>query len=68
MAAGHAPGLPACCVGFLNLIAFFGFAAASFLTAPIGAWLSHSLPTAKLKKGFAVFLIIVALRMLVGLF
>ena len=43
-------------------------AAASFMTAPIGARLSHSLPTAKLKKGFAVFLIIVALRMLVGLF
>ena len=55
----NAPGLPAGCVGFVNLMAFFGIAAAR---------LSHSLPTAKLKKGFAVFLIIVALRMLVGLF
>ena len=64
----NAPGLPAGCVGFVNLMAFFGIAAASFMTAPIGARLSHSLPTAKLKKGFAVFLIIVALRMLVGLF
>ena len=64
----NAPGLPAGCVGFVNLTAFFGIAAASFMTAPIGARLSHSLPTAKLKKGFAVFLIIVALRMLVGLF
>jgi len=52
----------------VNLMAFFGIAAASFMTAPIGARLSHSLPTAKLKKGFAVFLIIVALRMLLGLF
>ena len=64
----NAPGLPAGCVGFVNLMAFFGIAAASFMTAPIGARLSHSLPKAKLKKGFAVFLIIVALRMLVGLF
>ena len=64
----NAPGLPAGCVGFVNLTAFFGIAAASFMTAPIGARLSHSLPTDKLKKGFAVFLIIVALRMLVGLF
>ena len=64
----NAPGLPAGCVGFVNLMAFFGIAAASFMTAPIGARLSHSLPTAKLKKGFAVFLIIVALRMLLGLF
>ena len=38
------------------------------MTAPIGARLSHSLPTDKLKKGFAIFLIIVALRMLLGLF
>ena len=60
--------MPASCVGFVNLMAFFGIAAASFMTAPIGARLSHSLPTAKLKKGFAVFLIIVALRMLLGLF
>ena len=59
----NAPGLPAGCVGFVNLMAFFGIAAASFMTAPIGARLSHSLPTAKLKKGFAVLPIIVAPRL-----
>ncbi len=52
----------------MNLTAFLGIAVASFMTAPLGARLSHSLPTARLKKGFAVFLIIVALRMLLGLF
>ena len=64
----NTPGLPAGCLGFVNLTAFLGIAVASFMTAPLGARLSHSLPTARLKKGFAVFLIIVALRMLLGLF
>ena len=36
----------------------------SFFFAPVGARLSHALPTAKLKKAFACFLIIVALKML----
>ena len=48
----------------MNLWALLGLAVASFLTAPLGARLSHSLPTAKLKRGFAVFLILVALKML----
>ncbi|WP_417292971.1 sulfite exporter TauE/SafE family protein [Desulfovibrio porci] len=58
------PDLPALSLGFVNLWALLGLAVASFLTAPLGARLSHSLPTAKLKRGFAVFLILVALKML----
>ncbi|MBQ4568350.1 MAG: sulfite exporter TauE/SafE family protein [Desulfovibrio sp.] len=57
------PDLPAFCLGFVHLQALFCLAAASFCTAPIGAKLSHALPTAKLKRGFAFFLILVAAKM-----
>ncbi len=63
-----APNLPDGCLGYVNLIAFAGIACVSFFTAPLGAKLSHALPTAKLKKGFACFIILVALRMLWNLF
>lgn len=61
------PGLPAGCFGFVHLPALAGIAVASFCTAPIGARLSHALPTSKLKKAFAVFLIIVGIRMIMAL-
>ena len=63
----NVPELPDGCLGYVNLLAFAGIAVVSFCTAPLGAKLSHSLPTAKLKKVFACFLIIVAVRMLLGL-
>ena len=58
------PDLPAACLGFVHLWALFGIACASCLTAPIGVRLSHSLPTKKLKRFFAFFLIVVGLKML----
>lgn len=58
------PGLPEFSLGFVHLWALFGIAAASFFTAPIGVRLSHALPTKKLKRCFAIFLIIIALKML----
>lgn len=58
------PDLPAGSLGFVQLYALFGIAAASCLTAPIGVRISHALPTGRLKKAFAVFLVIVALKML----
>ena len=58
------PDLPASCLGFVHLWALFGIACASCLTAPIGVRLSHSLPTKKLKRFFAFFLIVVGLKML----
>lgn len=61
------PDLPPYTLGFVHLWALLGIAVASYLTAPLGARLSHALPTAKLKRGFAVFLIIVALKMLWGI-
>lgn len=58
------PDLPPYCLGFVHLYALAGIAAASMLTAPLGARLSHALPTGKLKKIFAVFLILIGLKML----
>ena len=60
----QAPGLPEGCFGYVSVLAFLGIACVSFFFAPVGARLSHALPTAKLKKAFACFLIIVALKML----
>lgn len=61
------PDMPIGTIGFVHLWALLGIASASFVTAPLGAKLSHALPTAKLKRGFAVFLIIMALQMLWGI-
>lgn len=58
------PELPADCLGFVNLWALFGIAAASCITAPLGVKISHALPTAKLKKAFAIFLILIGIKML----
>lgn len=58
------PDLPSDCLGFVQLWALFGIACASCITAPLGAKLSHSLPTKKLKRFFAIFLIFIALKML----
>lgn len=60
----NAPGLPSDCLGFVHLWALFGIAAASCLTAPIGAKISHNMPTGKLKRYFAAFLVLIALKML----
>lgn len=62
------PGLPAGNLGFVHLPALAGVAVASFLTAPLGARLAHTLPVPKLKKFFAVLLIATGTKMLVGLF
>ncbi len=64
----NVPNLPPGCVGYVNLLAFAGIASVSYFTAPLGAKLSHSLPTARLKKGFACFLILMGIRMLWNLF
>lgn len=59
-------GLPAGSIGFIQLTALCGVAAASMVTAPIGAKIAHSLPVDKLKKIFAVLLYVVGTKMLIG--
>jgi len=55
--------LPPHSLGYINLPAFAGVVGASILFAPLGARLAHSLPDKLLKRTFAVFLMILALRM-----
>ncbi|MCA1796321.1 MAG: sulfite exporter TauE/SafE family protein [Desulfuromonadaceae bacterium] len=59
-------GLPAGSVGFVYLPALAGIALASVLTAPAGVRLAHALPVARLKKLFALFLLIMGIRMLLS--
>lgn len=60
--------LPQYSVGFIYLPGLIGIAAVSVLTAPLGVKLAHSLPVNKLKKIFAVLLIVVGTRMLYTIF
>lgn len=56
-------GLPPHSLGYINLPAFGGIVAASILFAPIGARMAHALPDRLLKRGFALFLFVLAMRM-----
>ena len=62
---GH-PQLPEWSLGYVYLPAFLGIVLASSLTAPAGARLAHRLPQARLKKVFALFLLLVSLRFILG--
>jgi uncharacterized membrane protein YfcA len=65
---GLAVTLPPHTLGFVFLPALLGVSVASMLTAPLGARLAHSLPTGGLKKIFALLLIVMGTKMLLGLF
>ncbi len=64
----HTAGLPGYSLGYIYLPALAGIVSASVLTAPLGVRLAHSLPVPKLKRVFAVLLLVVATRMLISLF
>ncbi len=57
-------GLPEGSFGYIYLPAFFGITVCSVFTAPIGAKLAHVLPAEKLKRYFAVIILIMAAKML----
>jgi uncharacterized membrane protein YfcA len=57
---GTAPGV----VGYIHVPALVTLAAASVLTAPVGARVAHALDTARLKRVFAVLLYLLAAYML----
>jgi uncharacterized membrane protein YfcA len=59
--------LPPHSLGYIYLPALTGVAAASIVTAPLGARLAHSLPIAGLKKIFALLLIVMGTKMLLSL-
>lgn len=64
----HAANLPDWSLGYVSLIALAGLASASFITAPLGVRLAHSLPVPRLKRFFGIFLLIMGARMLWALF
>ncbi|MDH5710265.1 MAG: sulfite exporter TauE/SafE family protein [Gammaproteobacteria bacterium] len=57
--------LPQQTLGYVHLQAFALIIATSFIFAPVGARLAHQLPEAALKKGFALFLILIGLKLTV---
>lgn len=59
--------LPRYSIGYIYMPALAGIVSASMLTAPLGARLAHWLPVPKLKKIFAVLLLIVGTKMLSSL-
>jgi len=58
--------LPTPHLGYLYIPALFGIAFFSFFTAPFGAKLAHKTPVLTLKRIYAVFLIVIATRILWG--
>ncbi|TNF92050.1 MAG: sulfite exporter TauE/SafE family protein [Gammaproteobacteria bacterium] len=60
--------LPPHSLGYVNLPAFGGIVTASIIFAPLGAKLAHMLPDIVLKRFFAIFLFILAMRMTYDLF
>ena len=68
MVNGLSVQLPQYSLGFVYLPALVGVSATSVVTAPFGANLAHSLPIDKLKKIFAVLLIVMATKLLLSLF
>ena len=61
------PTLPERSIGYIYLPALAGMVIASVFFAPLGARLAHSLPVPRLKQCFAVLLMIVGVKMLLGL-
>lgn len=59
------PELPQYSLGYVYLPALVGVVLTSSLFARLGAKLSHKLPQEKMKKGFAFFLMLVALKMFI---
>lgn len=55
--------LPAGSFGYIYVPAFIAIIASSMVCAPIGAKLANQLPTRKLKSGFALFLLLVGLKL-----
>jgi uncharacterized membrane protein YfcA len=58
------PVLPAWSLGYIYLPAFAGIVTSSIPFAPIGAKLAHRLPTRKLRRMFAIVVLIVGVKLL----
>lgn len=58
--------LPEFSLGYIYLPALFGLVFCSMLTSPLGARMTHSLPVSRIKKCFALLLLAISIKMLVG--
>ena len=58
--------LPAPSLGYVHLKAFMFIVVTSVLTAPVGASLAHRLPEKALKKTFAIFILLVSIKILIN--
>ncbi len=63
-----AEGLPPYSFGYLNMAAFICIIGSSVAFAPLGAKFAHSLPVPKLKRYFAIFMLLIAAKMLLEIF
>ncbi len=61
-------GRPPMSVGYINLVAVALILPLSILFAPLGTRLAHALEPVWIKRAFAVFLLLTALRMLTAVF
>ena len=52
-------------LGFVHIQALFSMVVASILFAPLGARVTHSVDSKKLKKGFSIFLAFLAFMVIV---
>ncbi len=59
-----ADNLPPHSLGYVNLAAFGSIVISSVAFAPLGVRAAHALPVPKLKKAFAIFILLVTLKML----
>jgi uncharacterized membrane protein YfcA len=60
----HAGGRPPYALGFVDVLGFLAITPSSILCAPIGAWLCHIIDPTWLRRIFALFLLITAVRLL----
>ncbi len=61
-------GLPPYSLGYINFAALACVIGSSVTFAPLGAKAAHALPVPKLKKYFAIFVLLVAAKMLLEIF
>ncbi len=57
-------GLPPFSLGYVSLLGFAAIVPTTVATAPVGAWLAHRLSPVLVKRLFAAFLTIAALRLI----
>lgn len=60
----HVNGLPLGSTGYVNWLAFASLVPATMLCAPLGVKLAYRLNVSQLKQAFAVFLLIVGIKMI----